>query len=96
MPDATTADPEAAKLSARIPRPRWSVGWVLDPELAPQSMRAEAESWRDRPVRGRLRSRWTWRGAQRAARRWNRSARNGPGTFEVFGPRGKGDDDHGG
>lgn len=75
----------------RLPVRRWSIGWVLEPAVAPAAMRAEAERWRDRPFRGSARPCWTFRGAQRLARRWNHGHQC-PGLWEVFGPLGKGDD----
>jgi len=79
----------------RIPQKHWFIGFVLEPALAPVSMRSEAEQWRDRPFRGHLsRTPQTFRSACRKARRWNRrrSAQGQPGTWEVFGPLGKGED----
>lgn len=69
-------------------RHNWSVGWVLEPDLAPAGMRAEAERWRDRPFRGQMRRCRTFRGARRLAQRWNHGYRS-PGLWEVFGPLGK-------
>ena len=75
----------------KLPQRDWAIGWVLEPELAPRAERAEAERWRDRPFRGRVRRCWSFRGAQRLARRWNGNYES-PGLWEVFGPRGKGGD----
>jgi hypothetical protein len=71
---------------------RWFVGFVVEPALAPASMRREAERWRDRSFRNaNMWACWTFRGATRLAHRRNflRSAVAQPGTWEVFGPLGK-------
>ena len=78
-----------------IPQRRWFVGFVAEPSSVPASMRAEAERWRDRNFRGaNMWACWTFKGAARKAHRRNflRSAVGQPGTWEVFGPLGKGEE----
>lgn len=79
---------------ARLPQQRWYIGFVLEPALSPARLRGEAERWRDAPFRNNVHPCWTFKGATRKARRWNglRSAFAQPGSFEVFGPLGKGGD----
>jgi hypothetical protein len=73
---------------------RWYVGFVLEPTLAAARLQGEAKRWKDAPFRNNVHPCWTFKGAIRKARRWNalRTAVSQPGTFEVFGPLGKGDD----
>lgn len=63
----------------REPLRRWSVALTCDPGLTQPPAPTTA-----RPC-------WTYRGALRLATRWNRRNRSS-GTFEVYGPAGKGDE----
>jgi hypothetical protein len=81
-------------MATNLPRRQWSVGFTLEPELVPASMRAAALTLarHNLPTPNSVLLCWTFRGAQRKLRRWNRlrSAWRQPGTWEVYGPRGKG------
>jgi hypothetical protein len=77
------------------PRPyrRWLIGFSAEPSLMPRSMRAEAREYAGRPYRDTSRPCWTYKSARRLARRWNNrpGAIAQPGTWEAFGPLGKGE-----
>jgi hypothetical protein len=79
--------------AAGVMEKRWIVGFSAEPSLMPVSMRAEGRQYADRPYKNTARPCRTYREARRISRRRNksRSGRAQPGTWEVFGPLGKGD-----
>lgn len=78
-----------------MPERRWAVSLSADPVLVPSGLHAKAQqhALQNRPWGPGCRC-WTYRGAARKARRWNslRSSAAMPGSFEVYGPDGKGTD----